>query len=150
MKREVHQLIAAVEQAFRGAAWHGPNLSSALRGVTELEAGKRIRGRHSIWELTLHCSYWKHVVWQRLTGERDPFPRVGVHFPARTSWAADRRLLTTCHSALLKAGRGLTDTALGRAARGSHQTPRELLVGIAHHDTYHAGQISMLARMIRR
>ncbi|MCG8455230.1 MAG: hypothetical protein MI919_03045, partial [Holophagales bacterium] len=50
-------LLLAVEQAYDRRAWHGPNLSSALRGVTPgMAAWRPGAGRNNVWELAVHAA----------------------------------------------------------------------------------------------
>jgi hypothetical protein len=84
-------------------AWHGPNLRGSLRGVTAEEALWRpAPGRHCIWELAVHCAYWKYAVRRKLTAvKRGAFPRKGSNWlPPGDSWEADLRLLREEHLAL--------------------------------------------------
>lgn len=77
MERE--KLLALIEEGFRKPAWHGPNLWSALRGITADEAVWRpAMGRHNIWEIAMHAAYWKYTVTRRLTGnKKHSFPEKG-------------------------------------------------------------------------
>ena len=142
----------------RGQAWHGgPTPIGAVRGVTAAEARWRpARGRHSIWELTLHIAYWDYAVRRRLLG--DPggqFPRSPANWPVvpqpanEAAWAADRALLAASHRDLVAAVQSFPATKLGRQAGGRKRwTYGDLIIGIAMHDAYHAGQIQMLKRMV--
>jgi hypothetical protein len=40
--------------------------------------------------------------------------------------------------------------ALDRRSRGSRSRVRRLIFGIAFHDVYHAGQIQLLKRLVRK
>ena len=75
-------LLDLVDEAFDRAAWHGPTLRGALRGVTAKQAAWRpARGRHNIRELALHAAYWKYAVRRRLTGEaRGSFSLAGSNW----------------------------------------------------------------------
>lgn len=139
-----------LEEAYGGPAWHGPHLLSALEGVPLALATRRPgRGRPSIWHLMLHCAYWKHRVRMRIIGGRERFAR-GGNFPAPprrptpAAWRDDREILDAEHTALLGVLNELSPRALERPAKGHRQTPREMLVGVALHDTYHAGQIRLI------
>jgi DinB superfamily len=142
-----------IGEGYDRKAWHGPNLRSALRGVGPGEALWRPGpGRHSIWEIALHCAYWKHRVTVRVTGESTKFGRRGADWPVlpaepdEGAWRADLALLGSVHAALLAAcDGGLTARPAGRAGR----SPVDQLVGIAFHDVYHAGQIRLIRRMYR-
>jgi hypothetical protein len=140
-------LLRALDEAFNRRSWHGPNLRSALRGVTPAQAARRPAGvNHSVWELVLHAAYWKYVVRRRLTrAKRGSFSRTPSNFPAipavnAKAWAADLALLENEHRLL-------------RATVASMRlTPaREFLVrGAAFHDVYHAGQIRLVRRLLGR
>ena len=151
------QLLALVEEGFQKPAWHGPNLKSALRGVRVEEAAWRpAKGRHNIWEITVHAAYWKYTVARRLTGSRThDFPEKGRNWFVRdrvkpaNCWQSDLALLTRMHQKLLKAIVGLKESDLTRAARGSRQTALRNIAGTAMHDVYHAGQIQVLRKLYR-
>ncbi len=148
--------LDAIDQAFDRKAWHGTNLRGSIRGVSAAQAAWRpAAGRHNIWELVLHTAYWKYAVWRRLTGAgRGSFPLRGSNWFERpgadrseAAWRADVRLLHETHAELRRAIAGLEPGALDRPARGSRQTVRRILHGIALHDVYHAGQIQLLKRL---
>lgn len=153
---DVTCLLDLMDEAFdRPGAWHGPNLRSALQGVDAgAAAAHPARGRHSIHELVLHCAYWKHRVRARLDPDgAGRFPRRGRNFPAperpgsEAVWRADLELLAETHRDLRDVAARLASSELDRAARGHRQTPRRLVMGIAAHDLYHAGQIGLLRKM---
>ena len=61
-------LLRILDDAYERKAWHGTNLRGSLRGVTADEARWRpAPGRHNIWELAVHCAYWKYTVRRKLT-----------------------------------------------------------------------------------
>ena len=141
-------LLDGLEEAYARKAWHGPTLRGALRGVAHEQALWRpADGRHCIWELALHCAYWKYTVRRRLLRDRrDSFLRRGSNWlvlpaPTEKAWRADLRLLDEEHRALRAAIEELPAARLERAVR--------LIRGIANHDVYHAGQIQLLKRLAR-
>ena len=151
------RLLATTLYPHRGQAWHGgPTPVGALRGVTPAAARWRPRpGRHTIWELTLHIAYWKHAVRRRLLGAELPrFPRSPANWPAMPdpagarAWAADRALLSDEHELLRETIEDFPATLLGRSAGGRKRwTWGDLIIGIAMHDAYHAGQIQLMKRL---
>jgi uncharacterized damage-inducible protein DinB len=156
----IEVLLRQIDQAFDRASWHGPNLMGSLRGMDAAEASQRPSAqRHNIWELTLHCAYWKYAAWRRITGQkRGSFPLKGSNFFARpvpehssseqaSQWKQDLLLLSSMHRQLREAVAGLAPEALFSKVG---QRPRiDLITGIAAHDLYHAGQIQLLKRMLR-
>jgi hypothetical protein len=147
------QVLALLDEAFHGPAWHGPSLTVALRGVTPEEATWRAApGRNTIWELLLHAAYTKHVMRGRLLARTERFPRA-LHrawwpappeTPDAASWRRDRSLLAAAHRALVEA------VATASAAQLARRLRRPLLAqiaGAALHDTYHGGQIGLLRKL---
>src|SRR5213076_841283 len=99
-------LLRMMDDAYDHKAWHGPNLRSAIRGLIANQAFWRpAPERHSIWELVLHCAYWKYAVRRRLTGEkRGSFARKGSNWlpmpePSEKAWREDVKLLEGEHRA---------------------------------------------------
>jgi uncharacterized damage-inducible protein DinB len=157
--RDTDLLLRNLDQAWEAKAWHGTNLRGSLRGVKLDELGFRPGpGRNNIWELALHCAYWKYAVRRRLTGEkRGAFPLKGSNFfrrpqgePTSAAWRADLELLVDCHTALRAVVADLPARRLGQRVRGSQYTVVDTVLGIAAHDLYHAGQIQLLKRLARQ
>jgi len=155
----VIRLIADTIQPTRGMAWHGgPTPAGALRNVDGSAARWRPRpGRHTIWELALHCAYWSYAVRHRLLGTRGPrFPRSPANWPdmprvrSDSAWTADRSLVAEQQGLLVETIRNFPGGKLGRSVGGGKRwTWGDVLIGIAMHDTYHAGQIQLMKRLWR-
>lgn len=150
------QLIARTMHPPRGQAWHGgPTPVAAVRDVPAVMARWRPRpGRHTIWELTLHCAYWMYAVRRRMLGPAGMrFPRSPGNWPAmpkpagEAAWAADRALLAEEHRLLLEAIEGFSAALVETPSGREHWTWGDQLIGIVMHDTYHAGQIQLLKRL---
>jgi uncharacterized damage-inducible protein DinB len=144
-----------IHESYAGPAWHGPCVVEALAGVDAEAATKRISPhRHSIWELVLHLAHGRHLLIERLTNESSqPFPRAirESWWPAsptdfsETAWLVDRDLLDDYQERLLAAIRAATPEQLARVPDRSDTPVARQLVGMALHDTYHAGQIKLIA-----
>jgi len=155
---ETDLLLTQLERAFDRRSWHGPNLLGAIRGLSPEQAAWRPgTGRHNIWELIVHAAYWKYIVHRRLTGgKRGSFPLEGSNFFERPVEAstkalkADVGLLRSVHSALIGEVKVFPVSLLGRLSPGSKFTFREMIIGVAAHDLYHAGQIQLLKRLQER
>lgn len=152
---EIDLLLSLLDQGFDRRAWHGPNLLGTLRGITpEAAAFRASPRRHNIWELIVHCAYWKYAVRRRITGEkRGSFPCEGSNWFARPGrgdaklLAADLKLLKACHRDLRATVAALDPKRLSERARTRGWTLAETLLGAAAHDLYHAGQVSLLKRL---
>jgi len=155
---EITLFLRIIDEAYEKKAWHGPNLRGAIRGLDVRQASWRpANGRHNIWEIVVHCAYWKYAVRRRILGEkRGSFPIKGsnwfVHPTAITpeAWRKDVALLEATHRRLQSVIAGLTPRDLNKTPRGSQVRNAALISGIAAHDVYHAGQIQLLKRLYRR
>jgi uncharacterized damage-inducible protein DinB len=155
---EIERLADQLERAFYRDAWCGPSLLETLEGVTAERAAARPLARaHSIWEIVAHLSGWKRVVHRRLEGELVRLPEEGDWPPvtdtSEQSWQETLAKLKARHDALLIAVRSLDDARLGDVL--ITDTSRETgggvscyvtLHGVAQHDLYHGGQISLLKK----
>ena len=150
-------LLALIDEGFDRRSWHGPNLRSAVRGVTPADALWRPgRQRHNIWELVTHAAYWKYAVRRRLLAEkRGSFALTGSNFfpapstAAQPAWRDTLALLTREHRVLRNTIAALKDADLARRVGRGQDTVGGLVRGVAAHDLYHAGQIRLIQRLKR-
>lgn len=153
-------ILGLLHESFDGPSWHGPAVRDALRGVDhELAAWRPEPGRHSIWELTLHLAALRHRIRQRIRRRIRPdstrrFPRrmsaswwpALPAVPTADAWRDDLALLRSEHVALVALVDSLRRTDLATPLPGRRIAADQLL-GVALHDTYHAGQIALLRRL---
>jgi hypothetical protein len=148
-------LLRLVDHGYERKAWHGPNLRGSLRGLDPPAAAWRpAPGRHNIWEIALHAAYWKYAVRRRLLADkRGAFPVKGSNWFRRpemeteSAWRADLALLDTMHRRMREAIAALSPGDLARPTPGASVNVGDLILGIAAHDVYHAGQIQVLQRL---
>lgn len=154
---EVALLLDVLDRAYDRQSWHGTNLKGSIRGLSPAGASRRpAPGRHNIWEIVVHCAYWKYAVTRRLTGaKRGSFPLEGSNWFTRpvsstgltAAWTADRRLLDAMHGQLRDAVAATPPKSLHRRTPGRKTSPFDLIAGIAAHDLYHAGQVQLIKRL---
>jgi uncharacterized damage-inducible protein DinB len=149
-------LLRAIEQAFNKRSWHGPNLRGSIRGVNSAQAALRpAPGRHSIAEQVLHAAYWKYVVRRKLTGEkRGSFALAGSNWfvvPDMLSEAEWKRIVRSLEFEHERLRDAVVEWIAGDGidATGGKTGKIDLILGVAAHDVYHAGQISLLKRLHR-
>jgi hypothetical protein len=153
----IELLLNNIHRAYAGKGWHGPTLKGALRGVT-LEQATRRPTRNSIRDLVYHCAYWKYCVrrWLLEAAGNDPgpaFPRSPANFPdpaervTEKIFAADKRMLDDQHRRLVAALKALPPKVLATPAGNTGLTHAEVILGVAAHDLYHAGQVSLIKRL---
>lgn len=148
-------ILSTLTESYTGPAWHGPSVLEALEGVgAEVAFRKPASHRNSIWELVLHLAHGRHLLTARtLDRDVETFPRairepwwpISPQRGDGAAWKADLALLEKTQEQLLHAIRGATREQLARVPTGADQSIARQLLGMALHDTYHAGQIRLLA-----
>jgi uncharacterized damage-inducible protein DinB len=157
MSPPLQLLVTLIDQSYDKKSWHGTNLRGSIRGLTIQEALWRpSSGRHNIWEIVVHCAYWKYAVRRRILGEkRGSFPIKGSNWFRRTGnltetqWRSDVQLMEECHRSLRSIVTKLHAKDLKHIPHGSTVDNAMILTGIASHDVYHAGQIQILKRLMK-
>jgi len=148
-------MIALLNEIYFGPAWHGPSVKDALDGVTAHAAVQKLHpSRNSIWELVLHLAHGRHLLIERVNNAPSPaFPR-GIRAPwwptlnyetNDTAWQKDLQLLDEYHAKLVDTVTAATPAQLARVPSPGDQSIEQQLIGLAVHDSYHAGQIRQLA-----
>lgn len=151
-------LLAVLDQAYDSRGWHGTTLRGAVQAVDPAEALWRpMPNRHCIWDLVLHCAYWKYAVRRRLAGAgRRGFPRSPSNWPRvpdrpdERAWGDDLELLDAEHASLRQTVVAMSGRQLdARSPRGAWRNI-EQIHGVAAHDVYHTGQIQLLKRLMKQ
>lgn len=153
--REMRLLLELLDESYKSKAWHGANLRGSIRGLSAREASRQpAPRRHSIWEIVVHCAYWKYIVHRRIMGEKKgAFYIKGSNWftvgRSEGEWRKDVAMLQSYHDRLVKAVRTIRPSELYQTPSGSKVDTAAILRGIASHDVYHAGQIQLIKRLIR-
>jgi uncharacterized damage-inducible protein DinB len=146
-----------LRELFRGQRAHADPVA-CIEDLTIELANHHVDGfPHSIWQLVFHMNYWMDYELKRIRGERPAYP---VHAdgswpsaPAnQTEWhktSADFRGLIDELSFLSKSNdldREIENTHANEGPR--NYSVRDVLWQTMAHNSYHAGQIAMLRRML--
>ena len=148
-------LLQIIDESYEKRAWHGTNLRGSIKGITiEQAVWRPAPGRHNIWEIAVHCAYWKYIVRRRLLDEKKgSFPLRGSNWFIRPmaatekAWRGDIALLDETHRSMHDAIAGLTSSDFKNNPTGSMWKNLQIISGTASHDVYHAGQIQLLKRL---
>ena len=151
-------LLRQLRQAFDERSWHGTNLYGSIRGLRpDIAAWRPNPDRHNIWELIVHSAYWKYTVVRRITGQkRGSFALEGSNFFIRPdeqspeALKTDIKLLKQYHLQLLSTVLKMKPSDFDKFPMNSKISNRDVIMGIAAHDIYHAGQIQLLKRLYGR
>jgi uncharacterized damage-inducible protein DinB len=157
------ELVYLLRHAYDGDPWHGPSLKAVLAGVSaETAAAQPFPGRHSIWQIVLHLTGWTREVERRLDGSEATMPHDGdwpavPDPPTPAAWTQALQTLEAAHRALEQTvahGTHPSWDAIGGelrdAAQGTGVTYGTMIVGLATHHAYHAGQIAVLKPRVPR
>jgi uncharacterized damage-inducible protein DinB len=148
---EVARIVQQLEQAHEGGAWHGPSVGEALQGVSAAGAARRpIGSAHCIWELVHHVRVTDEAVRRHVTGAsagaEPDWPTLTD--TSETAWRSALEALRTTQRALRDAVSSLPEARLHETIPGQGHYYWHELLGILHHDLYHAGQISLLKKAL--
>ncbi len=150
---EARVLGRLLDEGYGPGSWHGPDLKAALADIGPDTAFLRpAPGRHNIAEIALHHAYFVRAVRGQLTGaEPERFVLAGQDWfdlaDGRTlSWERIRATVESEQAALARVVDGI---ARGRVRSPLGEVERfDLVLGIASHAIYHAGQIQLVKRLI--
>ena len=151
---ETARIADQLRRAFSGDAWHGDSVLEILDGVTAAQASARpVPHAHSIWELLLHIAAWDGAVRRRMGGEAVELSGEQNFPPARdtseTAWRNAVEHARRVHEELVKAVAEFPEARLTERVPGkkeAHHTFYYMLHGVAQHELYHAGQMSLLKK----
>lgn len=144
-------LARVIDEGHTTRAWYGADLLTAIGDVDAAAAARRpAEGRHNIGEIALHHAYWLHEAATRLGAPAEPFRLDGEDWFA---WGGGSALAWDDVRALVQGElQRLRDTveavSAGKAASPLDETARfELVLGIAAHAAYHAGQVQLVKKL---
>ncbi|HJZ80134.1 MAG TPA: DinB family protein [Pyrinomonadaceae bacterium] len=154
---EIERILDQLKRAYEGHAWHGPAVREALDGVTAAQAHARpLANAHTIWELVQHIAVWEDAGRRRVEGDR---AKIEISSPedwpppedtSEAAWEQAKAALDRGHQSLVAAVARVPESRLDEPILESMSTVYVTLHGVIQHDIYHAGQIAMLKKAVRR
>ena len=151
----VSTLRGILKSTTEGPAWHGPATLEVLKDISPEKAVARpIENAHTIWELLLHMNAWQRYTLRALYSEEVGDPQdmaEDENWPAietETQEAWDRSVLDfqTVNVGIRSLLDGMSDDSLEETVPGRDFAMKVLVHGVAQHNLYHAGQISLLKK----
>jgi uncharacterized damage-inducible protein DinB len=148
---EIERIIDQLKRAYDGESWTGPPVMEVLRDIEPEKAASRpIPGAHNIWEIISHMNSTIQVVVRRLKGEaakltvEEDWPRVTD--TSKRSWEDLLDRLKASHNELLIEISKLKPEQLDKPMFEGFSSYYVTLHGLAQHNQYHTGQISILKK----
>lgn len=154
MSDETRRLEEQLQRALEGEAWHGPSVLECVAGVSAEQASARpIPGAHSIWELVLHLTSDYTLVLRRLAGDgRQESPAEDwppCPEPTDANWRRALQELARVNRELRQKVRAFPEDRLDQPlVPDPPYTAYTQFIGVTQHNLYHAGQISLLKRVL--
>jgi uncharacterized damage-inducible protein DinB len=150
---EINRILDQMDRAFSGEAWHGPDLTQLLNGISAEDASKHpVPGAHSIWEIVNHIAAWNTIVQHKskgepieVTAEMDWPP---VWDASETTWKRSLENLGESRTRLRNYVKSVRDDQLDEKVQRENYSQYVLLQGLVQHDLYHAGQIAVLKKAL--
>jgi hypothetical protein len=146
---EIGRIVEQLGQLHDGGAWHGPSMGEALEGLSAAGAARRpIGAAHCIWEIVHHVRVSNEQVRSHLTGEStgDEADWPTLTETGEAAWRDAVARLRAGQRALRDAVSKLPGDRLHDNIAGKTHSYWYELLGILHHDAYHAGQVSLLKK----
>ncbi len=145
-------LSRILQEGYGPGAWHGPDLKAALAEVTPEQAFWRPGpGRHCIAEIALHQAWCARSVRAQLSGRpAGPFVTPGEDWFALEAgrdlgW---HEVLAALEAEQRELASVVSELGAGRASSPLAAQERfDLVLGVACHAIYHAGQVQLLKRL---
>lgn len=155
----VKVIYADIYNSVFGDPWHGASVEAILKNVSAENAFTYcIENAHSIAELVLHMWAWTFEVAGRIKG-KDPSEPIMGDWPKtfinknEKGWAEIKELFYSSTRDLLELLKNIDDNNLIKvvgynriSSLGTGKTLLETLNGLAQHNAYHAGQISLIKK----
>ena len=141
-----------VEEGYGPGAWHGSDLKAALADVpAKLAFWRPAEGRHNIAEIALHHAFFARSVRSQISGRpAEPFVLPGeewfeVNDEKAIPWAKVQAALDLEQQRLAEL---ITSVETVTTSSPLAATERfNLVLGIACHAIYHAGQVQLIKRL---
>lgn len=151
---QISTLQGILRSAASGPAWHGPSVAEALENITSDQAASHpMKNAHSIWELLSHMDAWQVFALRMCEGKPIPTLQDDADWPPvndtnDAAWSAAKEAFAE-HARQLNACIDSWDDSKLRDTVPDGEFPfKVLLHGAAHHNIYHAGQISLLKKSL--
>lgn len=153
---EINRIHEILRREYAGESWHGPSLSEILEGVSAQQATKRVFPNvHNIAELVIHMTNWRIFTLEKLTGG-DSYDIIlnskadwsTINDLTDEGWQEILETLADTQTELLEITSKFPVQRINHIVPGRKYSFYMLLHGIIQHDIYHAGQISILKKMI--
>lgn len=155
MTDELKRIYKSISAVYNGQPWHGDNILSFLSGISaERAAIKPEKLNHSIAEIVCHMTAWRYFVIEKMKGNAayevwdTELNWKKIAELNEVEWKTIQDNLRKSQNELLQQIEQIPESMLNAQVDGRKYNFRLMLQGIAQHDIYHAGQISLIKKLV--
>jgi uncharacterized damage-inducible protein DinB len=157
MSTECNRIAFQLTSTIDGEAWYGDSLRQILKEVTAQKARAHpIANAHSIWELLLHLEAWVRFTLGAMDGVPiPPWPAMPLELDwpvvintSESAWNEAMNSFFLQHLKLVEEIRAFPEVRLEQKVPGRTYNFYRLFQSAAQHAVYHAGQITLLKKML--
>jgi uncharacterized damage-inducible protein DinB len=150
---EAKRIADQALKMFVGGAWHGPSVLEVLANVDSVMAASYpIPGAHSIWELVLHLIATQDALLHRIRGEQAGLKTEDFWLPvpaiSEAAWIETIERLKQQEATLREAIGNFHDERLDTILVAGGSSAYNNFHGHIQHNAYHAGQITLLKKVL--
>ncbi len=149
--KRIHKNISAV---YDGQPWYGDNICTILEGISaEMALVRPANLNHSIAEIVAHMTAWHYFVIEKMKGNaayevwQTELDWQKIDLLNEDEWERLQNGFSESHAKLLAHVEQMQESILTQPVDGRKYNFRLMLQGIAQHDIYHAGQISLIKKL---
>ncbi|SFU13506.1 DinB superfamily protein [Algoriphagus locisalis] len=152
--KESQRIQRLYSKQYNGDSWLGVNFVDKLNQITLTQAAHKFSpSTNSIWEILNHLIRWRKLVLEGIPHNTytSPFHNFfqPITNPSKEEWLKTLDLLRDSEEAWQEYLSNLDESIFDKAFGDKQYNYHELIHGVLHHDIYHLGQISLLARLTR-
>jgi uncharacterized damage-inducible protein DinB len=155
MTEEIKRIYQNISNIYDGKPWYGDHVCSYLSGVSAGMATRRPEKlNHSIAEIVCHMTAWRYFAIEKLKDNAayevwdTELNWKKIVSLTEEEWQGVGDNLLESQTQLLAQIEQMPESKLSAQVEGRTYNFRLLLQGIAQHDIYHAGQISMIRKLV--
>ena len=152
----IEEVVKEYKEIFEGEPWHGEALLNTLEGISfQLVNYKPREDFHSIAELLNHLLAWRKFVLEKLHGNQEYDIEINspqdweqhIRLESLKEWRKLIEEVKSSQQEIEKTLSGKKDEWLLQYTPGKNYSNEYMMMGIIHHDVYHAGQIRLIRKM---
>jgi uncharacterized damage-inducible protein DinB len=150
---ELQKISSLFKDLYDGSPWLEVTLAGSLSEVSAADAAAHpVPGCHSVWELVVHLTEWRHNVLRRIKGETILTPDHNYFEPvtdtSKEAWAAALQALAASQEMWTDTLSNYAPEDLELRYPVNGMSYYQHIQGILQHDAYHLGQIVLLRKVL--